>query len=123
MCDFTANGYRLPTEKEWEYIAREGSALSSYIYSGSNNIDDVGWYKENSSNTVHYGKCKASNTLGIYDMSGNVEEIAQQEHIKRIYCMTQATFDKYKEQQLIVNKSNIDYYRLYENELWRVVII
>ena len=74
ICDFTANGYRLPTTKEWEYIAREGSTLSSYIYSGSNNIDDVGWYKENSSNTVHYGKCKASNALGIYDMSGNVYE-------------------------------------------------
>lgn len=85
ICDFTANGYRLPTEKEWEYIAREGSALSSYIYSGSNNIDDVGWYKENSSNTVHYGKCKASNTLGIYDMSGNVEEWCWERYENVIY--------------------------------------
>ena len=85
ICDFTANGYRLPTKKEWEYIAREGSALSSYIYSGSNNIDDVGWYKENSSNTVHYGKCKASNTLGIYDMSGNVEEWCWERYEDVIY--------------------------------------
>lgn len=61
--------------------------------------------------------------IDLGDIIYKCEEIAQQEHIKRIYCMTQATFDKYKEQQLIVNKSNIDYYRLYENELWRVVII
>ncbi|GEM_PF-4157507 len=74
ICDFTANGYRLPTKKEWEYIAREGSVLADYMYCGSNNIDDVGWCKENSSNTVHYGKCKMPNALGIYDMSGNVTE-------------------------------------------------
>ena len=52
-----------------------------------------------------------------------VEQIAKTENIKRIYCMSESTYNKYKEQQLIVTKSNIDYYRLYENELWRVYLI
>ncbi|MCR4947792.1 MAG: InlB B-repeat-containing protein [Treponema sp.] len=73
-CDFTTNGYRLPTVIEWEYIAREGSTLSRYKYSGSNNIDDVAWYKNNSDNDTHYGKLKCPNSLEIYDMSGNVDE-------------------------------------------------
>lgn len=74
ICDRSANGYRLPTYYEWEYIARDGSDLSHYEYSGSDNIDNVAWYKENSSDYVHYGKCKIPNALGIYDMSGNVAE-------------------------------------------------
>lgn len=62
-------------------------------------------------------------TIDLGDIIYKCEEIAQQENIKRIYCMTQETYNKYKEQQLIVNKSNIDYYRLFDKELWRVVII
>lgn len=71
--DSTANGYRLPTSNEWSYIASEKGA-SSNKYSGSNNIDDVAWYRENSDLIVHEIKCKSANSLGIYDMSGNVWE-------------------------------------------------
>ena len=71
--DKEANGYRLPTEAEWEYIARE-EGTSTTTYSGSNTIDDVAWYSSNSSSKTHEVKGKQANSLGIYDMSGNVWE-------------------------------------------------
>lgn len=71
--DTTANGYRLPTEAEWEYIARGGNK-DSYTYSGSDTVGNVAWYKGNSSSTTHEVKTKTANSLEIYDMSGNVME-------------------------------------------------
>lgn len=69
-----ANGYRLPTGAEWEYAARGGLLSAGYQYSGSNNIDDVAWYYQNSGGTSHPVGTKAPNELGIFDMSGNVME-------------------------------------------------
>ena len=66
--------FRLPTEAEWEYAARGGRKSQGYKYSGSNNIDDVAWYGDNSSGTTHQVGTKRPNELGIYDMSGNVLE-------------------------------------------------
>ncbi len=75
-CDFTANGYRLPTEAEWEYFARGGNTSNSgqTTYSGSNTIGDVAWYGTNSGSKTHEVKKKAPNVKGLYDMSGNVWE-------------------------------------------------
>lgn len=70
----TGKQFRLPTEAEWEYAARGGNRSQGYKYSGSNNIDDVAWYWDNSSNTTHPVGTKAPNELGLYDMSGNVWE-------------------------------------------------
>ena len=69
-------GGRLPTEAEWEFAARGGNSSNGYTYSGSNNIDDVAWYYDNSgnTNTTHTVGTKSANELGIYDMSGNVYE-------------------------------------------------
>lgn len=67
-------GARLPTEAEWEYAARGGRLSRGYLYSGSNNPDEVGWSYENSSKTTHPVGQKKPNELGIYDMSGNAWE-------------------------------------------------
>ena len=71
-CNFEASGYRLPTEAEWEWLARGGK---NYKYAGSNTVDDVAWYRSNTDNTGSRDvKTKAANGYGLYDMSGNVFE-------------------------------------------------
>lgn len=74
ICDWTANGYRLPTEAEWEYAARGGSETPNYVYAGSNDIDLVAWYDGNSGGSTHPVGQKLPNGLVIFDMSGNVWE-------------------------------------------------
>lgn len=69
--DTSANGYRLPTEAEWEFAARGGNKSEGYIYSGGEYQDYVAW---NDKDRVHRKGTKSANELGIYDMSGNVFE-------------------------------------------------
>lgn len=91
-CDFDANGYRLPTEAEWEYLARGGNTGTSEQtrYSGSNNLDEVAWYDQNSDGKSHEVKKKAPNALGLYDMSGNVDEWCWDWYVSEISADTPA---------------------------------
>jgi len=66
--------FRLPTEAEWEYAARGGNQSQGYLYSGSNNPDEVAWHSGNSRNGTHPVAKLKPNELGLYDMSGNVWE-------------------------------------------------
>lgn len=78
----TGQKFRFPTEAEWEFAAKGGTKSNGYTYAGSNTIGDVAWYEENSydlgSSNANYGthavKTKQPNELGLYDMSGNVQE-------------------------------------------------
>ena len=70
----TGKKFRLPTEAEWEYAARGGKYSRGYKYSGSNDVDEVAWYKSNSGETTHPVATKEANELGLYDMNGNVWE-------------------------------------------------
>ncbi len=70
----SAKGYRLPTEAEWEYVARGGHRSEGYTYSGDDNLGVVAWYGSNSGDKTHPVSTKKANELGLYDMNGNVYE-------------------------------------------------
>lgn len=91
----SANGYRLPTEEEW-ICAWKGGEGFTYSYSGSNNINEVGWGRKNSGNETHKVALKKPNGYGLYDMDGNVSEwiwdmanaygYAEKSHYRRVIC-------------------------------------
>ncbi|MGW5259321.1 formylglycine-generating enzyme family protein [Microbispora sp. NPDC004025] len=69
VCDWDADGYRLPSEAEWEYACRAGTTGVRY-----GELDEIAWYRENSAGRVHDVGTRKPNAWGLYDMIGNVWE-------------------------------------------------
>lgn len=81
----TGKLFRLPTEAEWAYAAKGGQRSQNYLYSGSNNIDEVAWYAGNAENRSHPVATKKPNELGLYDMTGNLWEFCQDTLKRHLY--------------------------------------
>ena len=74
--EYTGLNFALPTEAQWEYAARGGANTNYTLYAGGDNVLELAWIDENSDKCSEVGK-KNPNTLGLYDMSGNVWEMCQ----------------------------------------------
>ncbi len=77
--------FRLPSEAQWEYAAKGGQKSQGYLFSGSNDIDQVAWFSENAKKKSHPVATKAANELGLYDMTGNLWEFCQDDMSRKAY--------------------------------------
>ena len=85
----TGQKFRLPTEAEWEFAAQGGIYSKGYTYSGNDNVENVAWYTSNSGNKTHQVATKAPNELGIYDMSGNLDEWCEDYYVLDYYSSSE----------------------------------
>lgn len=104
-CDFTANGYRLPTDEEWEYAARAGdNTTDALTWSGTtseSSLGDYAWYNANGGGTTHPVKTKLANANGLYDMTGNVAEMCWD-------CVRDGSYRNYASISPVSHRANLD---------------
>ena len=81
----TGKTFRLPTEAEWEYAAQGGNQTKGYLHSGSNNIEEVAWLKNNGNDQQNEVGLLKANEIGLYDMNGNAWELCQDWYKKKFY--------------------------------------
>ena len=74
VCDWDADGYRLPTEAEWEYAVRGGNKSEGFSYAGSDSFEEIAWFESNTEDGINPVGLKTPNELGLYDMHGNLAE-------------------------------------------------
>ncbi len=109
--DSTGEKFTFPTEVQWEFAAIGGMKSKGYQYSGSDNIDEVAWYRDNSDNHTHPVALKKPNELGIYDMTGNVNEFCSDYWARKDF-----------NQKIIKGGSYEDHDYLYGDEPLRIFI-
>jgi formylglycine-generating enzyme required for sulfatase activity len=73
-CDWDANGWRLPTEAEWEYACKAGTSTDFYNGNNESDLDQIAWHSGNSGDSTHVPGLKKPNKFGLYDILGNVFE-------------------------------------------------
>lgn len=91
----TGEHYRLPTEAEWEYAAKGGYLNKNHTYSGSDKLQEIAWYVENSDSSTHVCGNKLPNELGIYDMCGNVHEWCSNQYDSLNYVYPHKILEKH----------------------------
>jgi formylglycine-generating enzyme required for sulfatase activity len=85
-CDFDADGYRLPTEAEWEYACRAGTTTDYSFGSDAKKLGDAAWYVDNSGKKTHPVGQKRANPWGLFDMHGNVAEWCHDNYAKDYFA-------------------------------------